>query len=162
MKTRPERRGRGSKGQTQKFRAVRRRGDDPDPAGDRDLRQFVGVRNAAFLRWPNERRVWRGTERALNGGGYHLLRYVRGESFHWPIVQLEYRRFCANRLQRGPLPTFVVVSERALLQLVNSRKPVSQVVESRSGFAARSNWDARQTADTLRLEELRSASGDVR
>lgn len=132
------------------------------PRGDAGLLLYAKHASVDRLENPQERELWRSVHRALNGGGYHLLRWVQGGDADPTLVDKEYRTYLANRVRAGALPRFLVVPAADLVALVNRRKATSRIVEHWSGLVPRSNREAFHTVSSLGLDHLLSARGDVR
>lgn len=112
--------------------------------------------NVADLESRQSRDLWRRVDRALNGAGYHLLRWVQGGDEDPTLVGEEYGKYRANLVSAGPLPRFLVVPAEGLVALVNRRKATSRIVENWSGLVPRSNREAFHTASSLGLRRLLS------
>lgn len=126
---------------------------DANPRADQDLRLLARHSTVAFTSNRDLRNVWRRAHLALNGGGYHLLKRVRGEHVAAGFVKEEYSEFCRNRVLlkqgRGGLAPYVVVPERTLLALLNSGPRLP-------------SYGVELTAADLDLSGNRSTHGDVR
>ena len=139
-----------------------------NPRADPDLRLLVKHSTVAFTSNPELRSRWRRTYVALNGGGYHLLKFVRGEQVSWRLVRAEYSEFCRNRMSlkrgRSRLTPHVIVREASLIALINSSRcpSPSRVFERPSGFEVRTNSRAELTGAMLGLDANRSTFGDIR